>query len=364
RIPTLIQAGYAAGLFFLCPLGDLVRRRQLILLLVFATASLTIGLATTNNLLLFQILSFLLGFANISAQILVPLVADLAPPDQRAFAYSIILTGMLSGVLIARVLAGVIGQSASWRVVYYMAIGAQYSILLASYFIIPDYPAKNKSMTYWSILWSMVKYAVTEPLMVQIEITSIATSACFSSYWVTLTFLLGGPPYNYSTRQRLDIGLFGLLGLAGMAIGPFAGRIIDRVSPWHGIFISTILLIVFQSIQTAAAGFSIVAVIIACFGLDAVRQIQNVSMTTSIFSIDMGAISRLNALYVLAYYVGQLIGTSLGTKVFVDHGWRACAALGMGLYGFQLAMLLLRGPHCRRKTWFGYEGGLSISKDL
>ena len=148
---------------------------------------------------MFQILSFFIGVTNTSAQTLAPLAADLATPEQCSFAYSIVFTGMLSGLLIARVLAGVIAQFASWRVVYYTAIGAQFSILILCYFIIPDSPAKNKNMTYWGILWTMMKYAVTEPLMVQIELVSFATSACFASYWVSLTFLLGGPPYNYST---------------------------------------------------------------------------------------------------------------------------------------------------------------------
>ena len=34
----------------------------------------------------------------------------------------------------------------------------------------------------------------------------------------------------------------------------------------------------------------------------------------------------------------------------------------MALYGFQLFILLLRGPHCKRYTWFGYEGGLEARK--
>jgi predicted MFS family arabinose efflux permease len=186
-------------MFFICPLGDLIRRRQLLLLLIFATASITVGLAFSPSLRVFQVLSFLLGVVNVSPQILVPLAADLAPPERRGFAYSIVLTGMISGVLIARVLAGVVAQYTRWQVVYYMAIGAQYFIVAGIYWGIPDYPAKNKGMTYWRILWTMLKYSVTEPLMVQIELISIATSACFSSYWVTLTFLLGGPPYNYST---------------------------------------------------------------------------------------------------------------------------------------------------------------------
>jgi hypothetical protein len=40
QIPTLAQAGYAVGLFFLCPLGDLLKRRPFVLTLIFITATL------------------------------------------------------------------------------------------------------------------------------------------------------------------------------------------------------------------------------------------------------------------------------------------------------------------------------------
>ena len=58
------------------------------------------------------------------------------------------------------------------------------------------------------------------------------------------------------------------------------------------------------------------------------------------------------------------MGTSVGTLVFVKFGWRAAAVLNMVLYGFQLFVLLLRGPHCKQYTWFGYEGGLEPRKSV
>lgn len=128
-----------------------------------------------------------------------PLAADLARPERRASAISVVLSGLLLGILIARVLAGVIGNFNTWRIVYYMAIGVQFVVLVGAYLVLPDYPAKNRDLTYFKILYTMAKYAVTEPLLIQTALINIASSACFSAFWVTLTFLLGGPPYYYST---------------------------------------------------------------------------------------------------------------------------------------------------------------------
>lgn len=165
------------------------------------STALTIGLAVTNSLVVFEVLSFLIGGLSMPGQILLPLAADLAPPERRASAISVVLSGLLFGILIARVLAGLIAQFASWRVVYYMAIGAQGSVLAGCYFLLPDYPARNSdnSLTYWNIIWSMTKFAFTEPLLIQASLVNITASACYSNFWVTLTFLLGGAPYYYST---------------------------------------------------------------------------------------------------------------------------------------------------------------------
>jgi hypothetical protein len=50
--------------------------------------------------------------------------------------------------------------------------------------------------------------------------------------------------------------------------------------------------------------------------------------------------------------------------VFVKYGWRAGAALGLGWYGLQVVILLVRGPHCKRSTWVGYEGGVEARKSV
>ena len=70
--------------------------------------------------------------------------------------------------------------------------------------------------------------------------------------------------------------------MAGVAAGPICGPLVDRMYPWHAILISTVLLLLFQAIQTAAGGIHISAVIISCFGLDFLQQIQGIALVVSI----------------------------------------------------------------------------------
>ncbi|KAG2139610.1 major facilitator superfamily domain-containing protein [Suillus bovinus] len=364
RIPSLVQAGFGIALLFITPLGDILRRRQLILLLVMLSTTLTIGLAITKNLLVFEIISFLIGLTSVTPQIFVPLAADLAPPARRGSAISIVQSGLMLGVLIGRVLSGIVANFTSWRFVYCMSIGIQSIVLGGAYMLLPDYPVKNRDLSYLGIFRSMAKYVVTEPLVGQIMLTNWAGSACYTNWWVTLTFLLGEPPYSYST---MIIGLFGLVGMLGVIIVPFFGRLLDRLAPWWSAVVSTMLLLVFQAVQTGAGGINIAAVIIACLGLDMFRQVQSISLYTLMFSISETARSRLNALMVISsmdlqVFLGQVTGTSVGTDVFVGYGWRANSALFMAMFVFQLAVLSLRGPRCPRNRWFGYEGGLGLWK--
>ncbi|KAH9948302.1 major facilitator superfamily domain-containing protein [Amylocystis lapponica] len=359
HIPTLTQAGYFVGIVTLTSLGDLVRRRPLILLLVFLSASFTIGLAITPNMRVFEVFSFLVGLFSVVPQILMPLAADLAPPERRASALSIVLAGILLGVLVARVLSGIIGQFASWRVVYYLAIALQYLVWLLFYLTLPDYPARNKDQTYFGILTSMAKFWYTEPLLFQATMINLPSSACFTNFWVTLTFLLGGAPYEYST---LVIGLFGLVGIFGVLMTPLVGRAIDGLIPWFAALISVCSLLVFQAIQVGAGGINVAAVIIVCFGIDVFRQMLQVSLASAVFELDSRARARLNAVLLISMFIGQVMGTIVGSYVFNKYGWRASAACSLAWTGFMLIASLARGPHVPRYTWFGYQGGCEVRK--
>lgn len=93
----------------------------------------------------------------------------------------------------------------------------------------------------------------------------------------------------------LVIGLFGLVGMAGVLSAPLTGRLIDNLIPWLATVICTFGLLLFQAVQTGAGGITVAAVIISCFGIDVLRQMQQVSLTTAVFELDPKARSRMNS---------------------------------------------------------------------
>jgi len=121
-------------------------------------------------------------------------------------------------------------------------------------------------------------------------------------------------------------------------------------------------MIIFQTILVGGAGINIGAIIVGCFGIDIGRQLQQVSLSTAVFAVDPPARARMNSVMIISIFLGQVMGTSVGSKVFLENGWRAAAGLSMAWMGWQMAILLSRGPHCERKTWVGWQGGMEIRR--
>ncbi|KZV85230.1 MFS general substrate transporter [Exidia glandulosa HHB12029] len=372
NVPTLTQAGYATGILLISPLGDLVPRRPLLLLLIVASSLLSLGLARAPSLPAFTALSFLVGVSTVTPQVLIPLAADLAPPPRRATAVGIVFSGLLLGLMVARVLAGIVAQFTGdpakgdgWRNVYWMAFGVQVFTGILLYFSLPDWPAKNKNtgLTYWGVLYSMGKLMVTEPLLIQCSLIGFLSSAVFASFWVTLTFLLGGAPYFYST---VKIGLFGLVGILGVLSAPLVGRFVDRLaSPWYATLTAILVLLVFLGIMLGAGTLSVGAVVVAVWGLDLGFQMQQLSNATRIYTISADARSRLNAIFIIWGFVGMVMGTQAGTVIFESFGPRANGGLNMGWVGGMLLLLMVRGPWCGKGQWVGGggEGGRRRGKE-
>ncbi|KAK3679489.1 hypothetical protein LTR78_001050 [Recurvomyces mirabilis] len=359
NIPTLAQAGYAAGLLFLCPLGDMFERRPFVLTLVFFTATMSIGLALTSSLSAFCAIQFITGVTTVTPQLMLPLVGDLAPPNRRAAAMSIVVSGLMLGILLARLLSGIMTQYVSWRYVYWLSVALQYLIFVGLWLLMPDYPATNKGgMNYFKMLWSILVMLTKHPVLVQACLISFFTSATFTNFWTVLTFLLSGKPYYY---DPVTIGLFALVGIASMICGPFYARIvIDRFVPWFSVMLGMGWCLLGISIGTYTGTFTVAGPIVQAFVNDFGMQTAQIANRSAIFAVEPRGRNRVNTAFMVATFLGQLVGTSVGAHLYAKGVWIASGSYSMGSIGMALLITLSRGPW--EEGWLGWHGGLSIYK--
>jgi predicted MFS family arabinose efflux permease len=145
-VATLMQLGFAASLLLVVPLGDRYSRRTLIVCL------LLVAIAPTVSVL--SVAGFFLGFATVVPQLLVPLAASLAAPFERGRVVGTVMSGLLIGILLARVVSGMIGALLGWRAVYWGAAALMILLALVLRVFLPE-EQPRKALSYWHLLRSL-----------------------------------------------------------------------------------------------------------------------------------------------------------------------------------------------------------------
>lgn len=290
---------------------------------------------------------------------MLPLVSELAPPEGRALALSITTSGNLFGIVIARLLSGVVTNYTYWRNIYWIALGLQYSILIVLWLFMPDYPSSNpEGLNYLKMLWGILFLYKKHAVLVQVGMISYCISACFTSYWTTLTFLLADAPYEYPS---VIIGLFGLIGIAGIILTPvYAKYIIQPFAPTFSCLIGWVILLVGIVVGTYSGPYTVVGPIVQALSLDAGFQICQVANRAAIHAIEPNGRNRVNTAFMLLSFLGQMTGTSVGAELYEKGGWRASGSLSVGFVVLILILSVVRGPY--ENGWFGWSGGWDIRK--
>ena len=283
-----------------------------------------IGFSSTSSILL--LLMGGVGALSVVAPILVAFAADLAGAAERGRVVGTVMSGLLTGVLFARILAGVIAQFWGWQAVFGLAAGAMTVLALALSWGLPFRTPSVKS-GYLTLLKSMLALFKEERVLRLRSVYGALAFAIFSALWTPLTFLLSKPPFNYSPGL---IGLFGLAGIAGAMASSVAGRLADRGAGARTTFTAIVLLIASwlsiwlgrHSVLPLIAG--IVFMDIGVFAL----QITNQS---EIYRLRPDARSRLTSVYMTCFFTGGVFGSSASAFVYDKAGWTGVCALGAGL---------------------------------
>ncbi|ROT35615.1 membrane protein [Sodiomyces alkalinus F11] len=359
-VATLMQAGYAAGLLFICPLGDMLRRRPFVLGLIWITSMLWLGLCVTDSFAAFSALSFICGATTVTPQLMLPLVGDIAPPRRKGTALSIVVSGLMLGMLVARLLSGIVASFTDWRNIYWFSFGAQWLLAALLFVFMPDYPSANPDgLNYFRALWTIVTILVQEPVLVQACLIVFLCSAVFTSYWTTLSFLLSSPPYEYGS---LVIGLFSLIGVVGIVGGPLYGRfVVDRFVSTFASLVGQVLTLVGVVIGTWTGETTVAGPIIqAVFG-DTGIQMSQIANRAAIYSIDAKASNRVNTAYMVSAFCGQLTGTAVGNRLYAAGGWTWSGSASIGFVALSVVVGFARGP--REQRWIGWRGGWRLRRD-
>ena len=320
---TAGQLGYAVGLLFIVPAGDIVRRRPLLTALLAVCAVTLVGCAIAPNLAALGAAALLAGVTSVVVQMLVPYAATLASDDERGKVIGTLMGGLLIGILLSRTFAGVVAALAGWRAVYAVAAVAMALTAIALGRALPDH-ARQLSISYRTQMRGVLDVARAEPSLRWRSLIGACGFGSFGCFWTTITFLLASPQYGFS---QLEIGLFALVGAAGALTALAGGRAVDARPavrwPASGVALTGLVLAYIPiGFGGAHLGWiSLVLLIVGVLVMDACVQGSHVINQSVIYDLLPEARSRLTTVYVTTMFAGGALGSFAGAQAYDQWGW-------------------------------------------
>ncbi|WP_394791964.1 MFS transporter [Rhodoferax sp.] len=339
-VPTLTQLGYAAGLILLAPLGDRFDRRRIILgkAAVLCLALLLAAAAPSIGVLL--VASLAIGLSATLAQDIVPAAATLAPEAHRGKTVGTVMTGLLLGILLSRVVSGFVAEHAGWRSMFVVAATSIALLGVAVWRGLPSF-VPTTQLSYLALMRTLFTLLQRHSGLRRAALAQGLLSVAFSAFWSTLAVMLHAAPFHLGSAAA---GAFGLAGAAGALAAPLAGKVADRRGP--------------EVVTRLGAGLVIVAFLVMAFGhgplwliaagavvFDLGVQASLIAHQTIVYSLEPAARSRLNAVLMGSMFIGMASGAWLGSQALAQYGWQGVC--GMAALAGVAAVLVRIWPGAR-----------------
>ena len=305
------------------PLGDLVRRRRLVVGMLATAAVACVASAAAPSLAVLAAVTVGLGVASAVVQVLVPLASDLAADHERGRVVGLVVSGLLIGILSARTVAGLVAAAFGWRAVFVLAAALMLALTAALARGLPHLEPKTRG-AYPALLRSVLTL-VREERVLRLRMAYGAVGMLsFTLLWTGLTLVLSADPFDYG---EATIGLFGLAGLAGALAAQGAGRLADRGRGRAGTgFFWSIALLGWGLAALLDTGIAFLVAGLVVF--DAGLQGQHVLNQSAIYALRPEARSRLNTAYMVSVFIAAALGSALASIAFGLGGWGLVCALG------------------------------------
>ncbi|MEN3167922.1 MFS transporter [Gluconobacter sp. OJB] len=335
-IPTVTQLGYAAGLFFLVPVGDLLERRRLIVCQFIFLALALAGAALAPSAAVLLVASLAVGAMATVAQQIVPFAAHLSSPERRGHTIGIVMAGLLGGILLSRTLAGMVATYAGWRDMFWLAVPIALGAGALMAWRLPTNRPTDTSLNYKQLLMSLGGLWKEFPELRLAALTQGFLFAAFSVFWTTLALRLQQPRFGLGADAA---GLFGIVGAVGILAAPLSGRIADRHGPHRIIILGATLTLVswiIFGLWTSLAGL-----IAGVTVLDFAIQSALISNQHVVYALRPQARARLNTIFMGTMFLGGAGGSAMAMWAWLPCGWTGIVILG-GVLALSATLLQLQ----------------------
>ncbi|MEJ1222525.1 MFS transporter [Sediminicola sp. 1XM1-17] len=323
HVALTTQLGYAFGLLFVVPLGDMVSNKKILqydfLLMIISL----VAAAMSNSLLLLITSSFFIGFTSAIPQLFVPMAAQLSDKEGQGRAIGIVMSGLLIGILGSRVISGLVGDQFGWRVMYYAAA----FVMLALYVLLKlKLPKIHPSYDggYGALMKSLWTYFKSEPVVRLAALRGALAFGGLSAFWTTLVFLMEDS-FGYGSGVT---GAFGLLGIVGALAAVLVGKMNNKISSYKIILYGSLLLILSWAIFLVSSN-SILGLVLGVILVDLGIQALHITNQNIIFSNNPEARNRVNTIYMVGFFIGGAVGTTFGAIAWEQFKWMGVSVLGI-----------------------------------
>ncbi len=325
-IVMLTQLGFASGVLFFVPLGDISDRRRLILIMLVGAAVSLMALATATSYAWMGAASFFIGAFSVTPQMFVPFAAHLAAPHRRGRAVGIVMSGLLVGILASRTASGYLGSAFGWRAMYWIASALTLALAIVMAVSLPR-SIGNARLSYGRLLGSLWELTRQSPALQESALAGAMLFGAFSAFWSMLAFRLETPPLHYGSQVA---GLFGLVGVVGVAAAPIAGRLADRLNPRVTTRVA-LLVTALAFVMFGLAGHTLAGLVVGIIVLDAGVQAGHVTNMSRIHSLSPEARNRLNTVYMVSFFLGGAAGSVLAAYAWQRWLWSGVCGVGLGM---------------------------------
>ncbi|VXA55982.1 putative transport protein (MFS superfamily) [Acinetobacter proteolyticus] len=321
---TFAQVSYALGLLFIVPMGDVVNKTKFIpLLMVFCAVGLFIS-AFSINLPMLWLGTVMAGLFSVAAQVLIPLATMTVKPEKTGEVIGFLMSGLLVGILLSTSLAGLFSNLFHWKVIY---VVSGVLMLILAYALKSRLPyAMRMKMNYGQVFVSMAQLLKQEKRLILRALAGGFAFAAVSILYSTIALLLTSAHH----LQDLLIGMVPLVGIFGALSTQYIGKYADQgytnQLTWMGCGLFILSWICFYFGQTFLfsyiLGFALIQLALA---------LVHTSNQSVIFRLRPDAKSRINAIYMTAYFTGGACGSALGIFAWNHGGWSMTCLAGISL---------------------------------